>query len=43
MNILAKKLATVAAGVLLTASAFAQSTASLVVPVKNEPAAQIDR
>lgn len=38
MNILAKTLAVHTAGALLAMSASAQSTASLVVPVKNEPA-----
>ena len=41
MNILAKTLAAIAAGALLAASAFAQSTASLVVPAKNEPAPKL--
>ena len=41
MNIFARTLAIMAAGALLAASAFAQSTASLVVPVKNEPAPKL--
>jgi Family of unknown function (DUF6130) len=41
MNILAKTLAAIAAGALLAASAFAQSAASLVVPIENEPAPRL--
>ena len=41
MNILAKTLAVVATGALLATSAFAQSAASLVVPVENEPAPRL--
>ena len=37
MNILAKTLVAIAPCALLAASAFAQGTASLVVPAKNEP------
>jgi hypothetical protein len=41
MNILAKTLAGIAAGALLAASALAQSAASLVVPIENEPAPRL--
>ena len=41
MNILARILVVVATGALLTTSAFAQSAASLVVPVENEPAPKL--
>ena len=41
MNILAKTLAAVAGGALLATSALAQSAASLVVPIENEPAPRL--
>lgn len=41
MNNLFKTLAVVATGALLATSAFAQSAASLVVPVENEPAPRL--
>ncbi len=41
MNILARRLAGIAAGALLATSALAQSTASLVVPIENEPAPRL--
>ena len=41
MNMLTKTLARVAAGALLASSALAQSAASLVVPIENEPAPKL--
>jgi hypothetical protein len=41
MNNLIKTLAVVATGALLATSAFAQSAASLVVPIENEPAPKL--
>jgi len=41
MNNLIKTLAIVATGALLVTSAFAQSAASLVVPIENEPAPKL--
>jgi Family of unknown function (DUF6130) len=41
MNILAKTLAAIAAGTLLATNALAQSAASLVVPIENEPAPKL--
>jgi Family of unknown function (DUF6130) len=41
VNILAKTLAAIAAGALLATSALAQSAASLVVPIENEPAPRL--
>ena len=41
MNIFAKTLAAIAAGALLATSALAQSAASLVVPIENEPAPRL--
>ena len=41
MNILAKTLAAIAAGTLLATSASAQSAASLVVPIEDEPAPRL--
>ena len=41
MNIPAKTLAAIAAGALLATSALAQSAASLVVPIENEPAPRL--
>jgi Family of unknown function (DUF6130) len=38
MNILAKSLGAIAAGALLATDALAQTAASLVVPIENEPA-----
>jgi Family of unknown function (DUF6130) len=41
MNILTKTFAVIAAGALLATSALAQSAASLVVPIENEPAPRL--
>lgn len=41
MNVLAKTLTAAAAGALLATSALAESAASLVVPVENEPAPKL--
>ena len=41
MNVLAKKLAGMAAGALLATSAYAQNASSLVVPMENEPAPKL--
>ena len=41
VNILAKTPAAIAVGALLATSAFAQSAASLVVPIENEPAPKL--
>ena len=41
MNMLTRTLARIAAGALLASSALAQSAASLVVPIENEPAPKL--